>query len=106
MPNVNVDIENKTITIDFTEVEYKALSWIDKNPFDGIVDRINRKVDYAITEAVRWEMDERLKDPSITTMPASRDELIMGSSRPPLSEQVDAIDANGSNLSPGERKYT
>ncbi len=106
MPEISIDTENKIITIDFTEVEYKALSWLDENPFAGIIDRIERKVDYAINEAVKWEMESRLKDPSVTSMPASRDELIMQSTRPSLAEKIAAVDENGSSLSPGERQYT
>lgn len=105
MPDINIDMENKVITVDFTEVEYKALSWVDKEPLAGVVDRIKRKVDFAISEAVKWEMNERLNDPDASIMPATREELIMQSTRPSLAEQADAIDENGSTISPGTRQY-
>jgi hypothetical protein len=93
MPEISIDMENKSISVDFSEAEYRALSWLDEDPFTGIVKRINGKVEYAIEEAVRYEMAERFKDPSINTMPASKEELIMTSMRPSLLEQKTELEA-------------
>lgn len=93
MPEISINRETYVVTIDFTEVEYKALSWVDEDPLSGIVERINGKVEYAIEEAVRYELSQRFQDPGATTMPASKEELILSSTRPSLAEQRGSLEA-------------
>lgn len=95
MPNFQFDHSTKVITIDFTDAEYKALSWQEEDPFAGIKQRVEAKVEVAWTEAVREEMRLHIADPNTATMPANEEQLIMQSTRPSykeVREQLIALD--------------
>lgn len=91
MPNFSFDHDLKVITIDFTEAEYKVLSWQEEDPFAGIKQRVESKVEYAWVEAVREELRIKFNDPSVATMPADEETLIMESTRPSLRDKVENL---------------
>lgn len=89
MPNFQLDYDNKVITIDFTEAEYKALSWQDEDPLIGIKKRIQDKVEYAWNDAVKQEVKLNIENPDMATMPANEEELILSSIRQTVKEKKD-----------------
>lgn len=65
-----------TITLD--EVQVKALSYVMTDPEEWTRNAISERARIAADELVASETARLLADPDVTSIPATRDEIIMG----------------------------
>ena len=77
----------KTFTITITDMEEKALSYIMASPEEWTQNAITERARIAIEEIVASETARMIADPSITTIPATAEEIVMAY-EPPIINNI------------------
>jgi hypothetical protein len=64
-------------TVTLTDVEDKALRNVCRYPQEWIENFIKERCRLAIEEIVKEEMDRMMKDPTIQTIPANKNDIVL-----------------------------
>jgi uncharacterized protein YfaA (DUF2138 family) len=82
-------MSNVSITIELTSVQFKALSCACSNVHDWVDNAATARAMVAYDEIVAKEVARMMADPTIQSIPANKDEIVMNASPtvlfPPLS---------------------
>ena len=71
---------NVAVTIELTAVEYKALSCICSNVHEWVDNAATARAYVAYDEIVTKEVARMMADPTIQSIPANKDEIVMSAS--------------------------
>lgn len=70
-------MSNVSITIELTEVQYKALSCACANVYEWVDNAATARALVAYDEIIKVEVERMLKDPTVQTIPADKDSIVM-----------------------------
>ena len=65
------------ITLQLTEVQYKALSMVCKDPQEYLQNFANARCQSAIDEIAKKEVERMLADPNTTSIPADKETIVI-----------------------------
>lgn len=68
--------------VELSDVEVKALEFVMADPQEWTQNAISERARIAIDEIVIKETERMLTDPSITTIPSSKEEIVMAAEVP------------------------
>jgi hypothetical protein len=64
------------ITIELSDVEYKGLAYAAVDPVEWVLTAAQARAQIAMTEIFNNEVQRMLNDPTISSIPADRDQVI------------------------------
>jgi hypothetical protein len=79
-------MDNVSMTVILTPVQYKAFQYIAMSPEQWIQNAATVRADQAIEEISKQEIQRMINDPNIKNIPADQETIIMNCSRPVLSQ--------------------
>jgi hypothetical protein len=77
------------ITVSLTAVQYKALQYVAYSPEEWIQNAATSRALSAIDEVAKNEVERMMKDPTVTSIPADKDTIIMNCTQPTAKETQD-----------------
>ncbi len=88
------------ITITLTEAETKALAYVAYDPQEWAENAVKERARIAMEEIFQTEAQRMLADPTVTSIPADREAVVLAADIKSAAErQAEADLANGNQLS-------
>jgi hypothetical protein len=92
--------KNMEIIINLTEAETKALSYVAFDPQEWAENAVKERARIAMEEIFQTEAQRMLADPTVTSIPADREAVVLAADIKSAAErQAEADLANGDQLS-------
>jgi len=81
------------ITVSLTAVQYKAFQYVAYSPEEWIQNAATSRASAAIDEVAKNEVERMMKDPTVTSIPADKDTIVMNCTQPTAKEIQDEQNA-------------
>jgi hypothetical protein len=77
------------ITVSLTAVQYKAFQYVAYSPEEWIQNAATSRASAAIDEVAKNEVERMMKDPTVTSIPADKDTIVMNCTQPTAKQIQD-----------------
>jgi hypothetical protein len=81
------------ITVTLTPVQYKAFQYVAYSPEEWIQNAAISRALLAIDEVAKNEVQRMMNDPTVTSIPADKDTIVMNCVQSTAQQTQDALDA-------------
>ena len=76
------------ITVTLTDAQYKALAYVAVDPKEWVQNAASVRANVAIDEMFQVELQRMIADPSITSIPADKEAVVLASTLPSAAESA------------------
>lgn len=91
MADYVLDNDTHSLTVSLAEYEVKAMEFFVEDALLDIKKRVSEKIKTYVDIAVTEELSNKIDDPDTASMPASKEQLIMSSTRQSLVDSLSTV---------------
>ena len=83
-------MSNVVVTVTLTPVQYKAFQYVAYSPEEWIQNAAVSRAISAIDEVYKKEIERMMSDPTVTSIPADKEIIVMNCTQPTAKQTQDA----------------
>ena len=84
-------MSNVVVTVSLTPVQYKAFQYVAYSPEEWIQNAVVSRAISAIDEVYKQEVERMMNDPTVTSIPADKETIVLNCTKPSAKQIQDSI---------------
>jgi hypothetical protein len=84
-------MSNVVVTVSLTPVQYKAFQYVAYSPEEWIQNAAVSRAISAIDEVYKQEVERMVNDPTVTSIPADKETIVLNCTKPSAKQIQDSI---------------